>query len=65
MQGAKLRRIVDSGIFEWPWPTPLGLAIITGAAGGGGGGGGAFCIEGLNLYGGGVAAGAVAATQLR
>ncbi len=53
MQGARLRQIVESGTFEWPWPTPLGLVIITGAAGGGGGGGGAFCIEGLNLYGGG------------
>lgn len=46
-----LRWIHESGVFEWPWPTEHGLAIITGAAGGGGGGGGAICIEGLNLYG--------------
>ena len=43
--------IVETGIFEWPWHTPFGLAIITGACGGGGGGGGALCIHGLNLYG--------------
>ena len=44
-------RIVESGVFEWPWTSPDGLLVITGAAGGGGGGGGAFCLEGLNLYG--------------
>ena len=32
--------IVETGIFEWPWHTPFGLAIIAGACGGGGGGGG-------------------------
>ena len=46
-----LIRIVESGTFEWPWSTALGLVVVRGAAGGGGGGGGAFCIEGLNLYG--------------
>lgn len=51
MRDAPLHRITESGIFEWPWAAPTGLAIITGAAGGGGGGGGAFCLEGLNLFG--------------
>ena len=46
-----LRRVVNSGVFVWPWTSPRGLVIIGGAAGGGGGGGGAFCLEGLNLYG--------------
>ena len=45
--------VLESGGFEWPWSTPIGLAIITGGSGGGGGGGGALCIHGLNLYGGG------------
>ena len=53
MTGARLRRIDDSGIFEWPWTASSGLAILTGAAGGGGGGGGALCWEALNLFGGG------------
>ena len=51
MRETGLRRIVESGTFEWPWPTPHGLIVMTGAAGGGGGGGGALCIQGLNLYG--------------
>ena len=51
MQKAGQSLIVETGVFEWPWHTPLGLAIIGGACGGGGGGGGAFCIEGRNLYG--------------
>lgn len=41
------RRILKSGVFQWPWPTSHGLAIITGAAGGGGGG--ALCIQRLNF----------------
>ena len=49
--GTGIVRIVESGTYEWPWSTALGLVIIAGAAGGGGAGGGAFCIEGLNLYG--------------
>ena len=44
-------RVVESGVFVWPWTESQGLLVISGAAGGGGGGGGAFCIEGLNLYG--------------
>ena len=44
-------RIVESGVFKWPWTTQHGLLVIVGAAGGGGGGGGALCLEGLNLYG--------------
>ena len=44
-------RVVESGVFVWPWTESQGLLVIRGAAGGGGGGGGAFCIEGLNLYG--------------
>ena len=51
MSGMGFRQILESGVFQWLWPTPHGLAIITGAAGGGGGGGGAFCMQGLNLYG--------------
>jgi len=53
MRDVALRRISESGSFEWPWAAPTGLAIVAGAAGGGGGGGGAFCMEGLNLFGGG------------
>ena len=53
MTGARLRRINESGTFEWPWTASSGLAILTGAAGGGGGGGGALCWEALNLFGGG------------
>ena len=48
MQDGALGRVSPSGIFEWPWATPAGLAIITGASGGGGG---ALCLEGLNLFG--------------
>ena len=44
-------RVVESGVFVWPWTESQGLLVISGAAGGGGGGGGAFCLEGLNLYG--------------
>ncbi len=51
MQTRGHRRIVESGVFEWPWKESHGLLFIAGAAGGGGGGGGAFCLEGLNLYG--------------
>ena len=47
-----LKRIAESGTYTWPWSTPFGLLIITGGSGGGGGGGGAFCIKGLNTYGG-------------
>lgn len=35
-----LRRVVESGVFAWPWSEQRGLLIIRGAAGGGGGGGG-------------------------
>ena len=48
VQKPGLKRIVESGKFEWP--TALGLAIVTGEADGGDGGG-ALCIQGLNLYG--------------
>lgn len=67
MRDATLRRIAESGSFEWHWAAPTGLAIITGAAGGGGGGGGAFCLEGLNLFGagGGGGGGAGEATTLQ
>ena len=51
MQKSGFGRVVESGVFEWPWTEAQGLLVIGGAAGGGGGGGGAFCIEGLNLYG--------------
>lgn len=51
MQATGHRRVVKSGIFEWPWTESHGLMLIAGAAGGGGGGGGAFCLEGLNLFG--------------
>ena len=44
-------RVVESGVFVWPWTASQGLLVICGAAGGGGGGGGAFCIEGLTIYG--------------
>ena len=44
-------RIVESGVFEWPWTASHGLLVIGGVSGGGGGGGGALCLEGLNLYG--------------
>ena len=57
MQTIGHRRIVKSGVFEWPWTESHGLLFIVGAAGGGGGGGGAFCLEGLNLYGAGGGAG--------
>ena len=33
-------RVVESGVFVWPWKEPQGLLVIRGAAGGGGGGGG-------------------------
>ena len=49
MRNTALRRITESGIVDWPWTAPTGLAIITGASGGGGGG--ALCLEGLNLFG--------------
>ncbi len=39
MRNIALRRISESGLFEWPWAAPTGLAIIAGAADGGGGGG--------------------------
>lgn len=42
-------RLVESGVFKWPWTASHGLLVIGGASGGGGGG--AFCLEGLNLYG--------------
>ena len=45
MQEIGFRRIVESGVFVWPWKEPQGLLVIRGAAGGGGGGGGAFCLE--------------------
>ena len=51
MQEGRFSRVVESGVFVWPWSEAQGLLVIGGAAGGGGGGGGAFCIEGLNLYG--------------
>ena len=44
-------RVVESGVFVWPWTETQGLLVVGGAAGGGGGGGGGFCIEGLNLFG--------------
>ena len=67
MQKPGLKRIVESGTFDWPWSTAFGLAIITGAAGGGGGGGGALCVQGLNLYGaaGGGGGGGGAATTVK
>ena len=40
MQEIGFRRIVESGVFVWPWKEPQGLLVIRGAAGGGGGGGG-------------------------
>ena len=39
MPNTGFSRIVESGVFEWPWTSPHGLVVITGAAGGGGGGG--------------------------
>lgn len=51
MSASSFSRIVESGVFEWPWKTPHGLLVVCGAAGGGGGGGGAFCMEGLNIFG--------------
>ena len=51
MQKKGFSRIVESGVFVWPWKEPQGLLVLSGAAGGGDGGGGAFCLEGLNLYG--------------
>lgn len=46
-----MRRLNESGTFEWQWSARRGLAIVIGGSGGGGGGGGAFCIDGLNLFG--------------
>ncbi len=49
MPTVRLERIMESGIFEWPWASKQGLLVIRGAAGGGGGG--SFCIDGLTIYG--------------
>ena len=67
MQDAALRRVTQSGSFEWPWSASTGIAIIVGASGGGGGGGGALCLEGLNLFGagGGGGGGGGGATTLK
>lgn len=37
MQTRGYKRIVKSGVFEWPWTESHGLLFIVGAAGGGGG----------------------------
>ena len=37
MQDAALRRVTQSGPFEWPWSASTGMAIIVAASGGGGG----------------------------
>ena len=49
MKETGVRKIVESGNFEWAWETARGLLIISGADGGGGGGGGAFSMQELNL----------------
>ena len=37
MRDAALKRITESGSFDWPWAAMAGLAIVTGASGGDGG----------------------------
>ena len=39
MPNEELRRIAESGAFEWPWSSARGLAIVTGVGGGRGGSG--------------------------
>ena len=65
MPESRFSRVVESGVFVWPWTEAQGLLVIGGAAGGGGGGGGAFCIEGLNLYGAGGGGGGEATSVTR